>query len=115
MASTCGLEQRCRSRPRSNGQTFCWTVPPGLRFTVASVTNRPVEAERLTDRLFEVPVPTRSVVVFPGHRATVAFETNRPVLALRLTLRAIGRPLPEHASPAPSHLPEIVGDLGWNR
>lgn len=64
-------------------------VPPGLRRTVASVTNRPVDAERLTLRLFPVPVPTRSVVVVRGDLAAVALVTKRPVRALRLTDRAM--------------------------
>lgn len=64
-------------------------VPPGFRLAVASVTKRPVDADRFTAREFPVPLPTRSVVVFPGHRAAVALLTNRPVPAERLTLRAM--------------------------
>lgn len=82
---------------------------------VAPLTNLPVVAERLTDRLFPVPAPTRSVVVLPGHRAVVAFETNRPVLALRLTLRAMVGPPFERDPPRTSHLPAVIGDRGSNR
>lgn len=64
-------------------------VPPGFLFTVASVTKRPVDADRFTVREFPVPLPTRSVVVFPGHRATVELLTNRPEPADRLTVRAM--------------------------
>lgn len=73
-------------------------MPPGLRLTVASVTNRPVEADLFTVRLLPLPDPTFSVVVFPGHRATVAFETNLPLPALLLMLRAM-------MDPSPSTLP----------
>ena len=74
----------------AEGDQTCWVmVPPGLRRTVASVTNRPVDAERLTLRLFPVPAPTRSVVVVRGDRAAVALVTKRPVRALRLTDRAM--------------------------
>ena len=82
---------------------------------VAPLTNLPVEAERLTDRLLPVPAPTRSVVVFPGHRTVVAFETNRPVLALRLTLRAMAGPPFERDPPRANHLPAVLGDCGSNR
>lgn len=64
-------------------------VPPGLRFAAASVTKRPVDADRLTVRLLLVPLPTRSVVVFAGHLATVALLTKRPLPALRLTVLAM--------------------------
>jgi hypothetical protein len=64
-------------------------VPPGFRRAVASVTNRPVEADRFTLRSFPVPKPTRSVVVVRGDREAAALVTNRPVLALRLTDRAM--------------------------
>lgn len=94
--------------PRPNRQTFCWIVPPGLRFAVPSVTNRPVDAERFTDRLFPVPEPTRSVVVLPGHRETVAFETNRPVLALRLTLRAMVDLFPSTPAPRQATCPKSL-------
>lgn len=74
----------------AEGDQTCWVmVPPGLRRTVASVTNRPVDAERLTLRLFPVPAPTRSVVVVRGDLAAVALVTKRPVRALRLTDRAM--------------------------
>lgn len=65
-------------------------VPPGLRRPVASVTKRPVDAERVTVRLLLVPAPMRSVVVLPGQRAAVALLTNRPVDAERLADLAMG-------------------------
>jgi hypothetical protein len=55
-----------------------WVAAP------AFVMNRPVAALRLTVLEFDVPRPTRSVVVLPGQRPVVAFETNRPVDALLL-------------------------------
>lgn len=84
-------------------------VPPGLRLTVASVTNRPVEADRFTDRPLPVPDPTLSVVVFPGHLATVAFATNRPLPALRWMLRAMIGPFP-NTFPESEHLPGPLGE-----
>ena len=60
-------------------------MPPGLRLPVAVVTNRPVEAERVTARVLPVPEPTRSVVVLPGQRAAVALLTKRPLDADLLT------------------------------
>lgn len=64
-------------------------VPPGFRRAVASVPNRPVEAERFTLLLLLVPEPTRSVVVVRGDRFAVDLVTKRPVRALRLTDRAM--------------------------
>lgn len=72
-------------RTATPAHTCCWIVPPGFRRKVASVTNRPVLADRLTVRLFPVPDPTRSVVVVPGERRTARVDTKRPVRALRLT------------------------------
>lgn len=60
-------------------------VPPGLRRPVAGVTNRPLDAERVTARELLVPLPTRSVVVLPGQRATAALLTKRPLPAERFT------------------------------
>lgn len=56
---------------------------------VASVTNRPVEADRFTLWPFPVPKPTRSVVVVRGDLEAAALVTKRPVRALRLTDRAM--------------------------
>jgi hypothetical protein len=53
--------------------------------TVASVTKRPLDADRLTAREFPVPDPTRSVVVLLGHRAAAALLTKRPDPAERFT------------------------------
>lgn len=72
--------------PHPSSDYTCWVmVPPGLRRTVASVTKRPELADRFTERLLPVPLPTRSVVVLPGQRAVAALLTNRPEPALRLT------------------------------
>ncbi len=62
-------------------------VPFGLLRAWLAGTNCPVAALRVTERLFDVPDPTRSVVVLLGHRAAAALLTNRPVPALRLTVR----------------------------
>lgn len=77
---------------RPVGQTRCRMVPAGFRRTVASVTKRPVVAERLTVLPFRDEPPTRSLTVRRGWRAAVERETKRPVLALRETdrLRAMG-------------------------
>lgn len=83
-----------RTPQPSWSQTFWLMVPPGLRLAVAVVTNRPDEADRLTDRLLLVPGPTRSVVVLLGRRAAVALVTKRPDEAERFTVRAIVRPFP---------------------
>lgn len=74
-------------------QTRWRMVPAGFRRTVASVTKRPVVAERFTVLPFRVEPPTRSVTVRRGLRAAVARETKRPVRALRETdrLRAVRR------------------------
>ena len=64
-------------------------VVPGCRWAVASVTNRPVIAERLTVVLFDVPRPMVSVVVVRGLRRAVEALTKRPLLALLLTVRAM--------------------------
>lgn len=73
--------------PQPSINQTCWLIVPlGFRLPAAVVTNRPVEAERVTARVLLVPAPTRSVVVLPGHLATVALETNRPLIADRFTL-----------------------------
>jgi hypothetical protein len=72
-------------------------VPPGFRFAAASVTNCPVAAERFTAVVFEVPVPTRSVVVLLGQRAAAAAETKRPDPALLFTVLPMRASLKERA------------------
>jgi hypothetical protein len=51
-------------------------VPPGYRQAVLALTNRPVDAERATERVLRVVPPTRSVVVRPGCRRAVLLFTN---------------------------------------
>jgi hypothetical protein len=79
-------------------------VPPGFRLAVAPVTNRPEDAERLTERLLLVPEPTRSVVVLPGQRAAAALVTKRPDEAERFTERGIVDPF-LNTNPGPRNRP----------
>lgn len=77
--------------------TCCVNVPPGFSRPQRVVTKRPVVEERVTDVEFDVPGPTRSVVVVRGDRFACALVTNRPVFELRAT----ERPLPmTHILPA---------------
>lgn len=92
IATANSMRRECRTQgtslPPGSGlgrQTRWVIVPPGLRRPVCSVTNRPLEADRVTDRELLVPAPTRSVVVLPGQRATVALLTKRPDDADRFT------------------------------
>lgn len=75
-------------RPRRH--TRCVVVPPGFSRPQRVVTKRPVREERVTAVEFDVPGPTRSVVVVRGDRFACALVTNRPVFELRAT----ERPLP---------------------
>ncbi|WP_213013254.1 GGDEF domain-containing protein [Paractinoplanes toevensis] len=73
-------------RAGQRGRQTCWvSVVSGCRFTVASLTNLPVLALRLTSRSSLLSVPTCSVVVVLGSRSTVLSLTNCPLRALRLT------------------------------
>lgn len=71
------------------GQAFWLRVPPGFCLPQAVVTNRPDVAERVTERRFDVPAPTRSVVVVRGDCFARPLVTKRPVRALLLTERPL--------------------------
>lgn len=68
------------------------------------MTKRPDVADRVTERLLEVPGPTLSVVVVRGDRAAWALVTKRPVPALRLTERLLA--ITVSLSPAAGSLPD---------
>ena len=72
-------------RLEGKDQTLWLIVPPGFSRPHRVVTHRPLVADRVTDLVFEVPGPTRSVVVVFGDRAACFVVTKRPVFALRDT------------------------------
>lgn len=74
---------------RLRHHTCCVIVPPGFSRPQRVVTKRPVVEERVTGVEFDVPGPTRSVVVVRGDRFACALVTNRPVFELRATERPL--------------------------
>lgn len=102
-----GWRREAPARPRSD-QTFWLIVPPGFSLPQRVVTKRPDVADRVTERLLEVPDPTLSlVVVVRGDRAAWALVTKRPLRALRLTERLLA--ITVSLSPAAGRVPDTLG------